>query len=96
MTIGVLVEWHVKPDKIATAKALLQETFTGTVNYPGCQRYMVYEDPESLGSIILLTEWNSREEYAAYMEWRKTTGILGQFGETFASPPKVRYLDSIM
>jgi hypothetical protein len=41
MTIGVLVEWHVKPkDEIARAKALLQETFAGTVNYPGCQRYM--------------------------------------------------------
>jgi quinol monooxygenase YgiN len=56
----------------------------------------VYEDPEDPGNIILLTEWDSREEYAAYMKWRKATGILGQFGETFASPPKVRYLESIM
>jgi quinol monooxygenase YgiN len=95
MSITVLVEWHVKPDEIVTAKALLEETFASTLNYAGCQRYAVYENQDSPGNIVLLTEWNSRDEYAQYMEWRKETGILSQFGQTFASPPNLRYFEAI-
>lgn len=95
MSITVLVEWHVKPDEIATAKMLLQETFASTLNYEGCQRYAVYENQDSPGNIVLLTEWNSWDEYAQYMEWRKATGILSQFGKTFASPPNIRYFEAI-
>lgn len=95
MGITVLVEWHVKPDEIVTAKTLLQETFASTLNYEGCKRYEIYENQDSPGDIILLTEWNSRDEYAQYMEWRKEAGILNQFGKTFASPPRIRYFESI-
>lgn len=34
MSITVLVEWQVKPNEMATAKALLQETFATLGNYP--------------------------------------------------------------
>jgi quinol monooxygenase YgiN len=95
LSITVLVEWQVKSQELSTTKALLQETFVSTLNFEGCQRYEVYENQDSPGDIVLLTQWNTRNQYTQYMEWRKETGILGQFGKTFANPPKIRYFESI-
>jgi quinol monooxygenase YgiN len=95
MSMTVLVEWHVKPDEIATAKTLLQETFASTLNYAGCQRYEVYDNQDSPGNIVLLSQWESRDRYTQYLGWRKETGTLGEFGKTFASPPNIRYFEAI-
>jgi quinol monooxygenase YgiN len=95
MSMTVLVEWHVKPEEISTAKTLLQETFASTLNYAGCQRYEVYENQDSPGNIVLLSQWEARDRYAQYMEWRKETGILGEFGKTFANPPHICYFKAI-
>jgi quinol monooxygenase YgiN len=95
MSITVLVEWQVKPEAIATEKALLQDTFASTLNYEGCQRYEVYENQDTLGNIVLLSEWDSRDRYDRYMAWRKETGILDRFAQTFAHPPTIRYFESI-
>jgi quinol monooxygenase YgiN len=95
MSIAVLVEWQVKADETATAKALLQKTFASILNSAGCQRHEVYENQDSPGNIVLLSEWESRDRYAQYMEWRKETGILGEFAKTFASLPNIRYFEAI-
>jgi quinol monooxygenase YgiN len=95
VSITVLVEWQVKPDEMMTAKTLLKETFASTLHYGGCQRYEVYENQDIPGVLILLSRWDSRDRYARYMNWRKETGILDRFGRTFASPPKVQYLELI-
>jgi quinol monooxygenase YgiN len=93
--LTVLVEWQVKSDDIATAKALLEQTYDGTRHFEGCQRYEVYENQESPGNIILLTEWTSREQFTQYVAWRQETGVLAQFGQTFAQPPQIRYFGAI-
>jgi quinol monooxygenase YgiN len=96
MSVTVLVEWQIKPDEIATVKHLLQETFASTLEYKGCDRYQVYEDHDNPGKILLLTEWDSREQYANYMAWRRDTGILEKFAQTFNNPPIITYLGSIL
>jgi quinol monooxygenase YgiN len=96
MDVTVLVEWQVKPDEISTAKTLLLETFASTLNFEGCKRYEVYENQNSPGNIILLTEWNSQDRYDRYLEWRKKTGVLDRFAQTFANPPIIRYFESIV
>jgi quinol monooxygenase YgiN len=95
MSTNVLVEWQVKPEELVTAKNLLKETFASTLNYEGCKRYEVYENQNSSGNLILLTEWDSPEQYARYLEWRKSSGVLEQFGKTFAQPPNIRYFEAI-
>lgn len=82
-------------DAIKAEKVLLQETFASTLNYEGGQHYKVCENQDEPGNIILLSEWESRDRYAQYMEWRKETGILGEFGKTFARPPNIRYFEAI-
>jgi quinol monooxygenase YgiN len=64
MSITVFVEWQVQPDAMTTAKNLLKETFDSTFNHEGCQRYEIYENQDSPGNLILLTQWESRERYA--------------------------------
>ncbi len=96
MNVTVLVEWQIKPDKITAVKQLLQETFTSTMGYEGCDRYQVYEDRDNPGKIVLLTEWDSREQYANYMAWRRDTGVLAKFAQTFNNPPNITYLGSIL
>ena len=95
MSVVILVEWHIQPDRIETVRELLQATFAGTQQYEGCRRYEIYESQESIGNVFLLTEWDSKEDYAQYIAWRKETGVLDQFGQTFADPPSVRYLQAI-
>lgn len=95
MSIVILVEWHIKPDRIISAKDLLNSTYSGTQQYEGCHRYEIYEDREKPDCIFLLTEWDTQEQYASYMAWRKETGILAQFAETFAESPKIHYLQAI-
>jgi quinol monooxygenase YgiN len=80
---------------MTTAKTLLQETFASTLNYEGCKGYEVYENLDASGNVILLTHWSSPEQYDRYLAWRKETGILDRFGQTFASPPNIRYFNRL-
>lgn len=95
MIVTASTELNVKPEAMADLKAILREILPDTRNYVGCRGVEVYSVQGDESIIVLLSQWDSRDHHARYVEWRKKTGVLDRMGVTFAGPPVVRYFERV-
>lgn len=58
-----------------------------TRNYEGCISVTPHRDLDDAAKILLIEEWESREHYLAYLQWRVDTGLLEAIGPMLAGEP---------
>jgi len=95
MSITAFTELNVKPEAVADLKAILKEILPDTRSFDGCRGVEVYSDKENDSIIMLLSQWDSRDHHARYVEWRAETGVLDRMGVTLAGPPVGRYFEQV-
>ena len=79
MSVLVLIDFHVKPEKISDVKALLANSLPDTRAFDGCQWVDVYANADDPSNMVFVESWDSRSQHEKYAAWRHETG----FGETF-------------
>lgn len=93
MTVLITWELPIKPDLWEEARRSCAENLGGTRSFSGCQKIDIYRD-KNTGSMVLIEYWDSVLDYQKYVQWRKETGVLGDFVSDFASgEPALRILD---
>jgi quinol monooxygenase YgiN len=95
MSVLVLFEFQVKPERISDMKSYMAEILPDTRAYDGCQKLDVYLDTEDTGSMVVVEHWDSRAHHEKYRAWRDGTGFLDTIGAMLAGPPRLRYLERI-
>ena len=95
MSVLVLFEVQIKPERISDMKSILVEILPGTRAYDGCQGIDVYSNTEDTGTMVAVEHWDSRAHHEKYMGWRTETGFMDKLGPMLAGPPSVRYLERI-
>ena len=93
MSILVLLEGQVKPDKIADMKSYLAQILPDTRSYDGCQRIDAQFNMDDLGNMVLVEQWESRGHYEKYAQWRTETGVATKLLSMFTGPPSRRYFE---
>ncbi len=93
MSVFVLVEAPVQPDKVEDMKRYMAEILPDTRTFAGCQSVEVYFDDENPNQVVLAEIWGSREQHAQYAAWRTETGVMAKIGSMLAGPPAVRYFN---
>jgi quinol monooxygenase YgiN len=94
MPITVIADLALVPQQALTVVAKLQDILPETRAYDGCQGVRLLIDQDEPGHIVLVEEWDSRQDHARYMEWRRTSGTSPFGPEALAAPPHIGYFDS--
>ena len=93
MSVRVLFDMSVKPERLGDLKAALTAILPDTRVYDGYEDLRVVEDVDDANHVVLIEQWASRQHHEKYIEWRTETGVMGQLAEMVSAPPIVTYLN---
>lgn len=60
--------------------------------YEGCELVETYVDSDDPDRIVLWEKWATRENHAAYLNWRVETGMMDALGGFLAGPLRIVHL----
>jgi len=95
MSVLVIGEVHVAPDRMDEFKTYLLEILPDSRAYDGFERIELYEDTEDEGSIIFVEHLESRAHHEKYIAWRTETGVMEKLGAMFVGDVRIRYFRNI-
>jgi len=87
MTAIVHLALHLDPAKLDLAPALLNETLVATRAWPGNEGLEIIVDDADPAHLIVVEQWATAADHAAYAEWRTTPEGVSRLGEIVAEPP---------
>ena len=95
MSVVVLLDFRVHPDKVEETKTFLGQILPETRAYPGCNGIDVYNNGDDPTNFVFHERWQSREHYKKYFAWRTGNGSMEEFGKKLIGPPNVRYFERV-
>ena len=95
MSVTVILEAKAKPENRDKLKQLFVDILPDTRAYGGCQGLELIVNQEDPETLIVFERWESRKHYEAYLKWRTDTGALATLVPMLATPPSIRYFDSV-
>ena len=75
--------------------AVLARTLVDTRARPGCESVTVHRDADRPSTVLLVERWATREDDAAYREWRAGDGAVHEMRPLVGGPPRIRYYDDV-
>ena len=93
MTCKVVLEIKVKPEHVDELLATISEQLPATRDYEGCIEVYAYQDQDDPTTILAIQEWETREQYEEYFEWRGKRGDLETLRPWIAQPLSKRFFD---
>ncbi len=95
MSTMIIVQANIKPESIENMKQYLAEILPETRNFDGCQYIDVYFDTDVPNKMVLVEEWESREHYKKYHEWRTETGVIDKIRSMIDGSADINFLNKI-
>ena len=95
MSILILREGQIQPDKITEMKAYLLQIVPETRSYDGCQGVDVYYSMDNPGDMVVLQQWESRDHFEKYQQWREETGVFAKSVSMLTGPLSTRYFERV-
>jgi quinol monooxygenase YgiN len=62
-----------------------------TRTFDGCISVTPHRDLDDASRILLIEEWESREHYLAYLQWRVETGLIDAISPMLSSDPVTNF-----
>jgi quinol monooxygenase YgiN len=93
-SIMVKVELEAKDPAAFKAYLMSQRVIPVTRTATGINFSWSTQDPANPAKFTLIQKWNSKEQHAAYIQWRVDTGALKELTDQLAVPPVVTYLEA--
>jgi quinol monooxygenase YgiN len=93
MSITVILEADVKAESKSNLFALLRQYLPETRQYKGFMGISIHSEQDT-NQVVFYEQWQSVEDYHAYLDWRTNTGVMGELAATFNKPPSIRYFNT--
>jgi len=90
----IILEAKVKEEKVNEFQNLLSKFLPETRKYKGFIDIKIHKNLTD-NTFVLYEEWETTQHYEAYLKWRTDTGVMDILGNTFASPPNIRYWNTL-
>ena len=78
--------------------ATLLDAFTASLGdtraFDGCTSVETYVDSDNPDTIMLIEEWESRNQQEAYLGWRVESGMIEMLAPVLAEPFEMHYFES--
>jgi len=91
MSVIVTALFPTKADASDNFYKTLVSVLPETREYDGCIRVTPHRDLDDPAKVLLIEEWESREHYLAYLQWRVETGLLEAIGPLLAGEPVTNF-----
>ena len=93
--IAVLIDLHVKPDSIETARTILQRGVADILGFDGCRDATLHVNQDDGLNLLFVEHWASRAHFERYRAWRAERGDHTRLVAMLAAPLAVRYFDAL-
>ncbi len=74
MTCQVILEFRIKQDYMEKFQPWVREILPDTRGYDGCVSISVTQNQDDTAAIAIVEQWNTRQHYEKYLQWRTDTG----------------------
>jgi quinol monooxygenase YgiN len=95
MSVVVIVELPIKPDRAEAFRKALPAMLPDTRSRPGCELVECSVSQDQPGLFVFVEKWAERADHEAYLQWRIDRGEFADDMEILAGPPTIRYLDPL-
>ena len=95
MSILVLVDVQIKPEKFNDLKSWMKNNLPDTRAFDGCNGLTIQRDQNDPGHMVFVQDWDSKAQYEKYLEWRSERGDVEELVSWTDGEPKFVYLDNI-
>jgi quinol monooxygenase YgiN len=95
MSVRVILELHVKPEATEQMKGGFKNLLPDTRSFDGCEEISVVQSQDDPNMFLVLEQWETRENYEAYLKWRTDRGDMDNISAIVTEPYKVSYFDYV-
>jgi quinol monooxygenase YgiN len=89
MTVTVVLDMKLKTDSLDATLEGLRQGLPETRNFEGCQSLHVYQDEDDPSHLIIVEEWDRREDQQRYWAWQEERGAVEGMAEMLQRPPEI-------
>ncbi len=93
MAVRVILEVKAKPGTGDELVAFFGSIMPETRAYEGCTRVDTLQNSDDADSVMVVEEWDSREQYEKYLAWQRERGTSDRLKQHLAAPPSIRHFD---
>ncbi len=94
MTVQVILELNVKPEEIENCRKWFSTNLPDTRGKKGCVSLVMVQNQDDPSNLMVLEQWDTKEDYENYLGWRGERGDMEVLGGMVASEPSIRFYDS--
>jgi quinol monooxygenase YgiN len=89
MRITAIFEIRLKAGALDAAAAVIEGAVQETRAFPGCESVDVLQARDEPERLIVIEQWASADDDAAYRRWRATDGAITGLPALLAAPPQL-------
>ncbi len=90
----VILEAIAKTESVRELEDFLKRHLPDTRSYDGCQEITSYLNEDGK-NVVIVDQWDSKEDYQKYLAWREETGVIADLGAMLDREPTIRFFDAI-
>jgi quinol monooxygenase YgiN len=91
MSVTVTALFPTKSEESDKFLDALVSVLPDTRAFDGCIGVSAHRGLDDPSQVLLIEEWESREKYLAYFQWRVKTGLLEAIGPMLAGEPVTNF-----
>jgi len=95
MSVIVILTLVVKQNLLDEFISFLNRTLPDTRGYQGCIKIHMYRHQDNKQQITFIEEWESKQHYQNYFNWRSETGALAKIMSLCEGELSITYLDKL-
>lgn len=93
MACQVTLEFKVKQDCIEKLRTWMREVLPDTRGYDGCISISLVQDQDDPTAFAAIEQWDTRQHYEKYRQWRNETGVLEDLIAMMDGEPSFRFFN---
>ncbi len=93
MTCQVLLEGRAKEGCIEKLRSMFKDILPDTRGFEGCVSLHVVQNQDDAQNLVVVEQWDTRQHYEKYLEWRTERGDLETLSAMFDGDPSIRFFD---
>jgi len=91
MAVTVLLEVKAKAGTGGDLVGVFKQILPDTRKFEGCIGVSVLQNQDDPDTLVLVEEWETKQNHEKYMGWRTETGLVDQLVAAIEGPPSIRY-----
>ena len=94
MSVLVLLEVSLKPENVNDFTNFMKNELHHTRGFDGCNGLTVHKNQDDPTNLVIVEDWDSRQQYEKYLAWRTEKGDLEKLVAWLTGEPSIRYYDN--